>query len=171
MKKKILLIGMCLLLFTGCTMNKLKKHLENIGFSCNRNSCEKSEEYNDITDDYYYSFGYTYSFDFDEKIFHIGYYKFERNDDSISSDTGSYGYTYNWETGNEIVKSVVDAETFNYNCNNREIDVLPLFQPRIDDNCNFLDQNGKYYQKFLVQCSALPTLCSEGKNKYYQFTN
>ena len=171
MKHRILLIVIIFLFLNGCTTNKLKDHLKVLGFNCSRSSCEKSEEYNDIADDHYYSSGYTYSFDFEEKIFHIGYYKFEQANGVVSSSTGSYGYTYNWDTGGETVKNVTGNGTFQYNCNNNEIDILPLFRSKVDDNCRFLDQRGEYYQQFLVQCNSLPTICSEGRSKYSLYTN
>ena len=172
MKNKLFLaLILIAFLVTGCFYNNLKKHLESIGFDCKKNICEKTYEYNDITDDYYHSSGNTYSFDLKNKTFHIGYYFFSQNDGKVSSNTGAYSYTYNWEDDKASVKNVVGNGTYQYNCNNNEIVFSPLFSWNVDDNCKWLDQNGEYYNQFLIQCNELDALCKDSSITYYEFIN
>ena len=171
MKYKLIIMIIIILICTSCTDNSLKKHLENIGFDCDRNICKDEEEFTDYDDNNYFAYGYNYTFDMAEKTFHMGYYEFSQQNDHVSSSTGANSYTYYWEDDTATAKNVVGNGTFEYNCNTEEISFKPLFSWNVNDNCKWLDEHGEYYQAFFEQCNLLNQYCKTCKMKYYEYIN
>lgn len=141
------------------------------GFNCDGNVCKNDYSSTDYNDNSYFSYGYNYTFDFDDKVFVMGYYEFAQQNGNVLSNTGGKSCTYYWENAVAFTKSTTGNGNFEYNCNTNEISLSSSFNLGINDNCKSLNVNDKYYQSFYQQCSNLEHYCNECSVRYYEYIN
>ena len=179
MKYKVLLIVTILLLCTSCSSiknitrkdNEFQTYLESIGFTCEDNLCERNDDFTDYSDEYYFAYGHSYTFDFNVDAFHTGYYEFGQNDGNITSTTGAHAYTYYWDDDTARSKNVTGNGRYEYNCSTTEIEMYPLFGMSDIDTCRNLNPYGNNYRTFQEQCEIVKKYCVEGEAIYDDFIN